>query len=601
MTTAIGVLLLLIFALFAALMFLERLSALLALPLMAAVFVFVAVAAETGSHLVHGAAPATQPAATAASTQPPRFGDWLAGRATERELLARKAELFLRVAHCGDGVDDSDSRWQQRLTEALAPLAAEAAAFELEVQRQLVKIPDLFARPPHAAGYRAAVRERVEALPLKALLRDMDSVMNSHGARTQQLRAIRDSALRRYGAVLARHVVAGAKPHRVSLGDAVQYGLAYAAFVLRAGSLTLYATIIATLFGGMFAMYVKNLGIAERLVYWTAEFAGERPLVIAAAVFIVTGIIFTSVGGLGTVIMLGAIVLPVLRSLGISPVVGSGLFLMAIAAGGTLHPVSRRLWLDFYGIPSATLDSILWSIVAVYVVLATGWIVWGTRQSLRSSFQAVADDAAAPAPRAVIPAWLMAAPLAPVLLVYVAGVEEIAAFVASIAYMYVCVCRKRGAVRLLSRSLIEGAQTVVPPVLLMLGIGILVTALGTPPVQGYFRPLVEAVAPQNRWSYVLLFGLAAPLALYRGPLNVWGMGLAVSATLLATTPLPPAAILVAVLAAGMLQGICDPTNTANVWVAGFQGIATTQILRYTLLPVWIAAAATVAVFGTWFL
>ncbi len=600
MTTAIGVLLLLIFAFFAALMFLERLSALLALPLMAAVFVVVAVAAETGSHLAQGAAPATQPAA-AAGAQPPCFGDWLAGRATERALLARKADLFLRVAHCGDGFDDSESRLQPRLSEALAPLAAEAAALEHEVQQQLATIPDLFARPPHAVGYRAAVRERVEALPLKALLRDMNAVRDSPGAQTQRLRAIRDSALRRYGVVLARHVAASAKPQRAALADAVSYGLAYAAFILRAGSLTLYATIIATLFGGMFAMYVKNLGIAERLVYWTAEFAGERPLVIAAAVFVVTAIIFTSVGGLGTVIMLGAIVLPVLRSLGISPVVGSGLFLMAIAAGGTLHPVSRRLWLDFYGIPGATLDSILWSIVAVYVALAAGWIVWGTRRSLRSSFQSVPSDAAAAAPRAAVPAWLMASPLAPVLLVYVAGVEEIAAFVASIAYMYLCVCRRRGAVRLLSRSLIEGAQTVVPPVLLMLGIGILVTALGTPPVQGYFRPLVEAVAPQSRWSYVLLFGLAAPLALYRGPLNVWGMGLAVSATLLATTPLPPAAILVALLAAGMLQGICDPTNTANVWVAGFQGIATTQILRYTLLPVWIAAAATVAVFGAWFL
>jgi hypothetical protein len=137
----------------------------------------------------------------------------------------------------------------------------------------------------------------------------------------------------------------------------------------------------------------------------------------------------------------------------------------------------------------------------------------------------------------------------------------------------------------------------MPPVLLMVGIGILITALGTAPVQSYLQPLLSAVVPDSRWGYIALFSAAAPLALYRGPLNVWGMGLAVSATLLATSSLPAAAILCAILAAGMLQGVCDPTNTANVWIAGFQGITANQILRYTLLPVWVSAIAAVVIFG----
>jgi len=47
----------------------------------------------------------------------------------------------------------------------------------------------------------------------------------------------------------------------------------------------------------------------------------------------------------------------------------------------------------------------------------------------------------------------------------------------------------------------------------------------------------------------------------------------------------------------MLQSVCDPTNTANVWIAGFQGISVNQILRYTLLPVWAAAIVAVVIFG----
>jgi hypothetical protein len=368
-------------------------------------------------------------------------------------------------------------------------------------------------------------------------------------------------------------------------------------YVLGGGSLRLHAAVIATIFGGMFAVYVKNLKVAERLVYWTAEFAGERPFVITLAVFLVTAGIFTSVGGLGTVIMLGAIILPILRSVGLSPIVGAGVFLIGIAMGGTLNPVARRLWLEFYGIPAARLDTILWTMVAIYFACGLAWIAWGTRRGLLSSF--LARSVEPPDPDRSVPARLMVAPLIPVALVYFAGIEEIPSFIASIVYMYLCICRRRGAVRVLSRSLIEGAQTVMPPALLMLGIGILITAIETAPVQGYLQPLLQHVVPESRWGYIGLFALAAPLALYRGPLNVWGMGLAVSGILLATSSLPPAAVLGAILAAGMLQGVCDPTNTANVWIAGFQGITVNQILRYTVLPIWAGAIVAIVIFGLW--
>lgn len=391
-----------------------------------------------------------------------------------------------------------------------------------------------------------------------------------------------------------------AVPHRVGPGEAAAFVAAQFSQIIRSGSLSLHATIIATLFGGMFAMYVRNLKIAERLVYWTAEFAGERPRGVAVAVFVATAVIFTSAGGLGTVMMLGAIILPVLRSVGLTPVVSSGVLLMGISAGGTLHPVQRRLWLDFYGVEAAELDRILWTMVGLYSALGLGWIAWGARRSLRSSFWAERTAAPGPQPPAV-PARLMLAPLIPVAMVYLGGVDEIVAFTAALVYMLVCVCRRDGAGRLFARSLIDGAQAVVPPVLLMIGIGLLVTSLSTPSVQGYLRPLIEAAAPRTRGQYIAVFALGAPLALYRGPLNVWGMGLAVSATLLATRSLPTPAVLGALLAAGMLQGICDPTNTANVWIAGFQGVGVNRLLRYTLLPVWLTAAAGVVIFGTRYL
>lgn len=611
MTSTVGIILLLVFFGFAVLMFLERLSALLALPLMAIAFLVVAVGAdlvqpaqvaevvsqESGDSFGRKRVEVTTRAG------PSRFEQWKEARLCQAELLREKAGLMAEaVAQLKGELSGNDDTLPARLQADLTQIGDREQEFQRRAGERLAGWPDFFARPPHYAGARARFNDALSTIDISGRLRPITTMLDQYRAdeAVSRVREIVAGAevesqkwVRRYAATPA------ASSTRFGLRSALLYLGEYLMFVLRAGSLHLYATIIATVFGGMFAMYVKNLNVAERLVYWTAEFAGQRPLLICLAVFLVTAGIFTSVGGLGTVIMLGTIILPILRSVGVGPIVGAGVFLIGIAMGGTLQPVSRRLWMDFYRIPAAQLDTILWSMVGLYLVCGLGWMWWGTRRRLLSSFDAVAVVESRPR-QTQVPARLMLAPVIPVALVYFGGVEELSAFTASIVYMYLCVCRRRGAARVLARSLIEGAQAVMPPALLMVGIGILVTALSTPPVQSYLRPLLAAAVPASRWGYIALFALAAPLALYRGPLNVWGMGLAVSATLLATSALPPAAILGAILAAGMLQSVCDPTNTQNVWVAGFQGVSVNQILRYTLLPVWLAAAVATVIFGLWY-
>jgi hypothetical protein len=41
---------------------------------------------------------------------------------------------------------------------------------------------------------------------------------------------------------------------------------------------------------------------------------------------------------------------------------------------------------------------------------------------------------------------------------------------------------------------------------------------------------------------------------------------------------------------GQIQGVCDPTNTHNVWIANYVGSDVQKILRRTLGYVWAAAA-----------
>ncbi len=102
-------------------------------------------------------------------------------------------------------------------------------------------------------------------------------------------------------------------------------------------------------------------------------------------------------------------------------------------------------------------------------------------------------------------------------------------------------------------------------------------------------PLLRAVVPSSPWGYVLFFGLLSPLALYRGPLNLYGLGAGVATVLAAI--LNPALVMGALMCTGMIQGVCDPTNTHNVWTGSLTKTDVNDILKSTL-P--YAFAATVA-------
>jgi hypothetical protein len=49
------------------------------------------------------------------------------------------------------------------------------------------------------------------------------------------------------------------------------------------------------------------------------------------------------------------------------------------------------------------------------------------------------------------------------------------------------------------------------------------------------------------------------------------------------------AIMSMLLSVGQLQGICDPTNTANIWIATYLNTDTQVLLRRTIAYAWVAA------------
>ncbi len=190
-------------------------------------------------------------------------------------------------------------------------------------------------------------------------------------------------------------------------------------------------------------------------------------------------------------------------------------------------------------------------------------------------------------------------PLIPLFLILVLNINFIAAFIVGLLYGFISTYRKNS-LNLFVRSVLEGGAVVMPAVALMLGIGMLLNAVMGPggsaagkyssgwPVLNLLQPVMTNIIPSSPVSYVLFFTLFAPLALYRGPLNVWGMGFGLAAVFLASG-MNPGAIMGLLLSVGQIQGISDPTNTQNVWLANEMRVDVQKILWNTIPYTWIIA------------
>ena len=119
-----------------------------------------------------------------------------------------------------------------------------------------------------------------------------------------------------------------------------------------------------------------------------------------------------------------------------------------------------------------------------------------------------------------------------------------------------------------------------------IGIGILFLAVTNASVKEVLNPLLLAIVPTSRVPYIIFFAILAPLALYRGPMNMFGLGSGIAALIIGLGTLNPLAVMAAFLAAERIQCGGDPTNTQNVWTANFCEVDVNTCTKKMLPYLW---------------
>ncbi len=436
----------------------------------------------------------------------------------------------------------------------------------------------------------------------------------------------------------------------VPLNDIIQY-------VIGEGSLKLHNAYTVALFGSMLSILLQKTGVAENFIKKGAELSGDNPWIIAVIMLTLITMLFTTLGGLGAIIMVATVVLPIMSSVGIGPMTVVGIFLIGLSMGGILNAGNWAVYVDVMGLSLEKIRPFALVMFGLTYITALLYITiqlyrdghnLNLRRIIFSSITAIGAIAVLaviysllePAARELISVILSNigtglkyilgfsiaglfgvclirvfrkkstdnediywaayfTPLIPLFLILIFSMNFIAAFICGLVYGFLATYR-RGSLNIFVRSALEGGGVVMPAVVLMFGIGMLLNAIMGPggewnivhpdgwPVLNLLRPLMVKVIPENPLLYILAFGLAAPLALYRGPLNVWGMGYGLAAVFLASG-MSPGAVMGLLMAVGQVQGISDPTNTHNVWLANEMQQDVQKVLWNTIPYTWLLA------------
>lgn len=357
--------------------------------------------------------------------------------------------------------------------------------------------------------------------------------------------------------------------------------------VLEAGAMRMSTAIAGLIFGGFFGKVLTKVGVTHTIIRKAAELAGDKPLPIALAFLVVASLIFAASNGLGMVILVGTIIIPIMISAGVSPMTAGAVLLFANGIGVTFSVGTLGVYIDTLGLPLETVTSYSWLCGIPLIIVAVAWIVCSVKGG--KVRKAWAMPAGEPAAEKNVRSIALISPLIPIVLVFVLKMELVPSIIIGILITLI-LSTPKNPVQVVAGAFVEGIQETAGAAALMIGIGMTLKAVMAPEVAAVLSPVISVMIPKNAVMFVLIFGILSILAIYRGPLNVWGLGSGIVA-LLAASGMNPVAAMVALRLDSNVQAVCDPTNSHNVWVSDYTKVDVNEYLKKTILWIMVSTLA----------
>jgi Gnt-I system high-affinity gluconate transporter len=366
--------------------------------------------------------------------------------------------------------------------------------------------------------------------------------------------------------------------------------------IIQNGGVAYASAVIIIVFGAWFAQVLIQTGIAESVIRSAVELAGDRPLVTAMTITLVTALLFTSMYGVGAAIAIGVIAIPIMLGQGIPPHVAAPAFTMGIGACTFVNLVQfgtfQKLFPGLkYEAPYLTYWAIAMGVYILAAWLLEAFYLRGGARRMASIDVAGAGESQV---RKRTPYYTYIVPIFPVLMIMIAKWEIIPTFIVSIVLALALTGRDRsfqGSVNLFNKTFADAFPDIATMAALWTICGMIIVAGQTPEVANSLKPVFGPILPHTPFQAAIFFGVLGGLgSIYRGPLVVIGTGAALLAIILANKDIPIPYLYSIWLAPTILQGSMDPTNSWTLWTIGHTKVSHGQFLK-TALPFGCAMVA----------
>ena len=352
--------------------------------------------------------------------------------------------------------------------------------------------------------------------------------------------------------------------------------------------------LVNIFFGAFFGRVLIETGIAATLIRKVVELGGDKPRITMALLCIVTSVIFTSMTGIGPVISIAVIVLPIMLSLGIPSPVAMFSFMGSIMAGLFGNIVNFK---QYHGIFVTANESyanydyntyfkfgIIGMIVSLIVVLVVANIVMN-KKKISHAWAATADEGNT----ANAPALSWISVILPVIAVIAFKIPIILAFIIAGLYALLTCGKLKGGFtnisRMLSKQFADGAIDVAPMIGFLLTLAMFNNAANY--VAPYFKVLLGNAIPSSALMLCILFAILTPLGFFRGPMNLVGCGAAILAVVVSTAAWPVEFLYPLFAVTTVAPQHLDITQSWVAWGFGYTKVTTKEYMKMSIPTGWI--------------
>lgn len=355
-------------------------------------------------------------------------------------------------------------------------------------------------------------------------------------------------------------------------------------------------TIIYIVFGSWFGRVLVDSGIAPAISETTNKVGRKKPLLAAVLVLIVTAFIFVSAYGVGSVIAIGVILLPIMLSVGVPRDIALVAFSMAIGAPMYINVVLYNQIKVFFPKAAYNASYLRFGIIAMAVqLIAVILFLFIVRKKIDPSkaelnLNTIGAGMGDEKEVKSVPKIAFVIPIIPVLMNMLFHWDAVPALTLAIllgALLTGNMKNYKHFVNFMNETIKHAIADIAGLVMFLMSLAMFTGAASLN--ADSFKPIFEAILPNSHLILALALGILAPLALFRGPLHVWGAGAATAAVLSGTGLFSDVFLLPLLYVPTLMAVSVDITQSWNVWGLDYMKVQSKDFLKYGVPVMWIVS------------